>query len=243
MGTVSVLYAFDSEGNLAQRTDANGSVLSDHLFDAHGISLNGSLVEPFGYKAQSGYYTDNETGLHLLTHRYYDSATGRFLTRDPISYAGGINLYSHVANNPVNLADPSGLDATTMEVIGGGLGLAAVSEATVAAAPYVIIGGGIFLEYYAFWKLGECIAEQPWNPLTHPAPPALPPLPMTRTKEPWKPSYPIPPCNPPALPPGPIGPRDPDKEDECFKQCAPLMYFDRTGSLYRKCYRECRGTL
>lgn len=49
-------------------------------------------------------------GLQLLTHRYYDPSTGRFLTRDPISYAGGINLYSYVQNNPINFIDPLGLE-------------------------------------------------------------------------------------------------------------------------------------
>ena len=39
------------------------------------------------------------------------SATGRFLTRDPIGYAGGLNLYAYTVGNPVNRADPSGLDA------------------------------------------------------------------------------------------------------------------------------------
>ena len=110
VSTASVLYSFDSEGNVAQRTDAAGAVLSDHLFDVHGVNLNGTLVDPFGYKAQFGYYTDNETGLQLLTHRYYDPATGRFLTRDPISYNGGINLYSYVQNNPTNYVDPLGLE-------------------------------------------------------------------------------------------------------------------------------------
>ncbi|WP_155850477.1 hypothetical protein [Chthonomonas calidirosea] len=27
-------------------------------------------------------------------HQYYDVAAGRFLTRDPIGYVGGINLYA-----------------------------------------------------------------------------------------------------------------------------------------------------
>lgn len=45
----------------------------------------------------------------LLTYRYYDPAEGRFLTRDPIGYAGGLNLYAYCGNNPVGRSDPSGL--------------------------------------------------------------------------------------------------------------------------------------
>ncbi|HEY3039307.1 MAG TPA: RHS repeat-associated core domain-containing protein [Pyrinomonadaceae bacterium] len=106
--STSVFYTFDSEGNVSQRSDASGVVLTNHLFSAHGSSLSGVLAEPFGYKAEFGYYTDTETGLQLLTHRYYDSITGRFLTADPIGYDGGINLYANVANNPINLVDPMG---------------------------------------------------------------------------------------------------------------------------------------
>ena len=96
------VYSLDSEGNVSQRSDSSGSILSNYLFSAHGDALSGTLSEPFGYKAEFGYYTDNESGLQLLTHRYYDLSTGRFLTRDPISYRGGINLYSYVRNNPSN---------------------------------------------------------------------------------------------------------------------------------------------
>jgi len=43
-----------------------------------------------------------------MTDRYYDPGTGRFLTRDPIGYGGGINLYGFIRNNPVTGADPEG---------------------------------------------------------------------------------------------------------------------------------------
>ena len=42
--------------------------------------------------------------------RYYDPSVGRFLTRDPIGYEGGINLYTFCGNNPVNHIDPGGTE-------------------------------------------------------------------------------------------------------------------------------------
>ncbi len=45
-----------------------------------------------------------------MTHRYYSPTTGRFITRDPIGYEGGLNEYAYTRNNPVMRGDPSGLD-------------------------------------------------------------------------------------------------------------------------------------
>jgi hypothetical protein len=50
------------------------------------------------------------SGLMLLGYRFYSPDTGRFLTRDPIGYDGGLNLYAYTRNNPVMGADPLGLD-------------------------------------------------------------------------------------------------------------------------------------
>jgi len=61
-----------------------------------------------GFGGQFGYYKDGATGLYLLGHRYYDPGTGRFLTRDPIGYGGGMNLYWYADGNPVNESDPTG---------------------------------------------------------------------------------------------------------------------------------------
>jgi RHS repeat-associated protein len=103
-------YQYDLQGNVDHRLDATGKVLSTNLYDAWGNQLlGGDTGDPYGYKGQWGYYTDQETGLILCTYRYYDPPTGRFITRDPIEYAGGINLYRYVDNNVPNAVDPIGL--------------------------------------------------------------------------------------------------------------------------------------
>jgi hypothetical protein len=40
--------------------------------------------------------------------RYYNPTTGRFLSEDPIGFAGGMNLYEYAANNPMRFKDPFG---------------------------------------------------------------------------------------------------------------------------------------
>jgi uncharacterized protein RhaS with RHS repeats len=41
--------------------------------------------------------------------RYYDPKLGRFISEDPIGFAGGINFYSYASNSPTNRIDPLGL--------------------------------------------------------------------------------------------------------------------------------------
>ncbi len=55
-----------------------------------------------------GQYHDHETGLHYNRYRYYDPRVGRFVSQDPISYGGGLNLFAY-APNPVEWIDPLGL--------------------------------------------------------------------------------------------------------------------------------------
>jgi len=98
----SLFYTFDQQGNEAECLNSNG-VQAIAYCDAYGSSS--SVV---GFGLQWGYWMD-ASGLILCTHRYYDPQQGRFVTRDPIGYAGGINLYGYVRNNPGNESDPLGL--------------------------------------------------------------------------------------------------------------------------------------
>jgi hypothetical protein len=56
--------------------------------------------------------------LYYYRARYYDPKIGRFISEDPISFLGGINFYTYVEGNSVNLTDPSGLGSMG-QCIGG----------------------------------------------------------------------------------------------------------------------------
>ncbi len=136
------LFEYDPQGSLVQRqTGGNTSypALDTAMYDAYGSRLNDvdaftggaePVRDAVGFQGQFGAYTDNETGLVLMGHRYYSPGTGRFLTRDPKGYGGGINLYGFTGNNPVNEMDPEGTDwldiasnfsAGAGDIISGGL--------------------------------------------------------------------------------------------------------------------------
>ena len=51
---------------------------------------------------------DPETGIYYYRARYYHAALGRFISRDPIGYQGGMALYQYVGSNPASWRDPSG---------------------------------------------------------------------------------------------------------------------------------------
>jgi RHS repeat-associated protein len=55
-----------------------------------------------------GQYHDDETGLEYNYFRYYDPATGRYLTTDPVGLAAGPNPHAYVPN-PLVWIDPLGL--------------------------------------------------------------------------------------------------------------------------------------
>jgi RHS repeat-associated protein len=107
----------DAGGTRSPLVDALGSTLE--LADASGTLQTHYTFEPFGATTVSGatttntaQFTDREndgTGLQYNRARYYDPISGRFISEDPLGFAAGVNFYSYVRDNPINLVDPSGL--------------------------------------------------------------------------------------------------------------------------------------
>lgn len=62
-------------------------------------------------------YTGRENdgnGLYYYRARYYSPLLGRFISQDPLGFAGsGPNLYAYVFDSPTNLVDPLGLQSGT----------------------------------------------------------------------------------------------------------------------------------
>ena len=115
-----IYYTFDQQGNVTQRLDASGTVLSASTFDSYGMeSTSGSPSDPFGYNGQWGYIEDRETGLYYCQNRYFDPNTGRWVNRDPIGFEGGVNVYEYTGGSPNGAMDDDGLKRIVV-IIGAG---------------------------------------------------------------------------------------------------------------------------
>jgi RHS repeat-associated protein len=90
-GTESARYDYDPFGNLLQATGPFAA------------------ANPYRFSTQ---FTDDITGLLYFGYRQYDPVHGRWLSRDPIGEAGGVNLYGFIGNDGINQVDVLGLNAT-----------------------------------------------------------------------------------------------------------------------------------
>ena len=85
-----------------------------------------------------------------MGQRWYDPATGRFISQDPIGFRGGLNLYSYVGGNPTNYIDPSGLQLRNPE------GLDRPNMKDLVATPeQARIMGRLYAQEIASANLGE----------------------------------------------------------------------------------------
>jgi len=125
-GPAPSFYLFDGQMSTRQLTDAAQSITDEYIFDAFGnlVAKTGSTVNDYLY---TGEQFDANAGFYYLRSRYYDPASGRFISQD--SVAGNpfepltLHKYAYVHNNPINGRDPSGQFSlaemeTTIQVMG-----------------------------------------------------------------------------------------------------------------------------
>ena len=119
-------YEKNLQGDIIAVYNASGTKLAEYTYDAWGnhtvTYFNSGYMtmapqNPFRYR---GYYYDYETGFYYLNSRYYDPATGRFITADVYISTGqgilGNNMYAYCRNNPVMRYDVGGyLDEEIMD--------------------------------------------------------------------------------------------------------------------------------
>ncbi len=127
----AVAYAYDDAGRMTTATlPASTGIVSSYSYDnadrltgiAH-VQSGSTTVAPVAYTVDAvGNRTQrvDQQGTHtyaydnLLRARYYDSETGRFVSREPMESVPGWdgNSYGYSACSPATLGDPSGLRPT-----------------------------------------------------------------------------------------------------------------------------------
>jgi RHS repeat-associated protein len=99
-----VFFVTDQIRNTHSLTDTNGGMLGILAYDSFG-NVVGSANTRYDY---TGRERDADTGLIYSRAHWYDPQLGRFISEDPVGFAGGVNFYAYVENSPLALTDPTG---------------------------------------------------------------------------------------------------------------------------------------
>ena len=101
-------FAYNAVGHTVALTDDAGAATKTDLYEAFG-NIDSSYGSSDNNRLANTKERSAALGLDNHGFRYYDPEIGRYLTRDPIGYADGLNVYLYVGNNPINGIDPQGL--------------------------------------------------------------------------------------------------------------------------------------
>ncbi|HJP93502.1 MAG TPA: RHS repeat-associated core domain-containing protein [Pyrinomonadaceae bacterium] len=110
-GGNTYMAGYDGNENVGSLISASdGKIHASYDYNPFGEELKevGQYADqnPFRF---SGQYADTETGFSYYGYRFYNSQTGRWLSRDPAQEEGGLNLYRFIDNDGVNGVDHLGL--------------------------------------------------------------------------------------------------------------------------------------
>ena len=108
-GGVTYRIVSNALGSPVEVVNVSTGVIAEQVsYDVWGNITSDSNpgLQPFGF---AGGLYDADTGLVHFGARDYDPVTGRWTTRDPLSFGGGdTNLYGYVLQDPINGIDPYG---------------------------------------------------------------------------------------------------------------------------------------
>jgi RHS repeat-associated protein len=104
-----LLPLYDGSGNIVGLANPQGDLLAEYWYGPFGelLEATGShaATNPWRWASKS---FDPETGLVYFGLRYYDPATGQWLSREPLGEGESLNLYAYCHNDPINRVDVLG---------------------------------------------------------------------------------------------------------------------------------------
>ncbi|WP_408173474.1 RHS repeat-associated core domain-containing protein [Paraburkholderia strydomiana] len=103
--------------NVLALADAQQRTQTQYCYVPYGATMQTGLADP-NMQQYTGRENDG-TGLYYYRNRYYNPATARFISEDPVGWASGqTNAYAYVNGNPVQFNDPFG-ESKLMPITGG----------------------------------------------------------------------------------------------------------------------------
>jgi RHS repeat-associated protein len=100
----------DNLNSVRDVVDSTGAVIDHLVYNSFGQIASETNFSAPHLQGYAGGITDPVTGLVNFWHRWYDPATGNWLSQDPIGFqAQDANLSRYVGNDASNSADPTGL--------------------------------------------------------------------------------------------------------------------------------------
>ncbi len=166
-GSEDYLYTRNNIGSVTALVTPQGTIVGQYQYSPYGqMTTSGGTTSQaplpaFGY---AGMATDQSTGLNLTLYRAYDPKLRRWLSRDPMGFAAGINVYGYVDGNPLTYSDSFGLEmwadaGGSLLIDSGAAALMVVCPECEGGALIIEVGGQLLEAGKDYYEGGQYIDE------------------------------------------------------------------------------------